>query len=377
MLSSTLENLVCPKLKRNIRCGGSLRIAFSNRQGNLIQGDVIQGQIQCLSCQSEFPVLAGVAILVDDVREYLLTHIKGISQLVSDSEIPVEFREEYLEVKEELMEALRLEHVDDDLEAARIVSLYFMNHYLSAKDPLQWWKAASGHFSPLIDELVMKYWDQGPFAQIEKWLGQVDQKTPAKIVELGCGVGGLFQKIRKQGSYLGVDSSFASIALARHLNLGAPYPEKIKVPEDLLWGPTSRVVDCAQFEPHSGQVDFIVGDAIAHPVKSGVWDYSIALNTIDMLDEPSQLPKVQHELLKTHGSAIQSCPYIWHEKVISKLRGRLPRGMSESSQVAEWLYEKAGFQIEQKLDHLPWLFFKHVRQLEIYSVHLFRATRLN
>jgi hypothetical protein len=41
----------------------------------------------------------------------------------------------------------------------------------------------------------------------------------------------------------------------------------------------------------------------------------------------------------------------------------------------EYLYEKSGLQIFKKLDHLPWLFLKHFRQIELYSVHLFAARK--
>jgi hypothetical protein len=41
----------------------------------------------------------------------------------------------------------------------------------------------------------------------------------------------------------------------------------------------------------------------------------------------------------------------------------------------EWLYRKSGFKIEDSEKHIPWLFFKHLRQIEIYSVHAFVAKK--
>ena len=117
----------------------------------------------------------------------------------------------------------------------------------------------------------------------------------------------------------------------------------------------------------------MVGELESAPVARGQWDLSIALNAIDMLEEPERLPELQRELLKKGGLAIQSCPYIWHEAVARKLRARLPGEIRDSAGAAEWLYARAGFKLEARQDHVPWLFFKHVRQLEIYSVHLFRA----
>ena len=95
-----------------------------------------------------------------------------------------------------------------------------------------------------------------------------------------------------------------------------------------------------------------------------------------MLEEPKLLPLHQKLSLKPGGIAIQSGPYIWHERIARKLRAALPKTITESGKAVEWLYEDAGFKILETKDHLPWLFFKHGRQLELYSVHLFKAEKL-
>jgi SAM-dependent methyltransferase len=322
--------------------------------------------------------LAGVAILVDNVRYYLLSHVKGIAQAVLDSEIPREYLADFLEAKAEIQS----EHIEEDLEAERVNSLYLMNHYLrvrnsdsSSQSP--WWKPVSSDGSPLIDSLVRNYWDQGPFAQIKSWVGELThQGTQQDVIELGCGVGGLALELKDSiRSYLGVDSSFASIALARHIALGVPYRGKIQIPGDLLQGPVSRKIDLPIARSYQGNIDFVVGDIESPPLQSEQWDLAIALNAIDMLDTPSQLPELKLKLLKKNGRAIQSCPYVWHETVARKLRGKLPREIQDSAQAVEYLYQQAGFKIERSMPHLPWLFFKHLRQIEIYSVHLFQAKK--
>jgi SAM-dependent methyltransferase len=192
------------------------------------------------------------------------------------------------------------------------------------------------------------------------------------VIELGCGVGGLARMLKPHvSSYLGVDSSFASVALGRHLALGAPHPRPIRIPGDLLAGAVSREVAIAPARGWDGSIDLVVADLEALPVGEGRFDIALALNTIDMLAEPEVLPRYQHALLAEDGVAIQSCPYIWHESVARALRERIPPAVSDSAGAVEWLYEQSGFEIGQSIPHLPWLFFKHLRQLEIYSVHLF------
>jgi len=75
------------------------------------------------------------------------------------------------------------------------------------------------------------------------------------------------------------------------------------------------------------------------------------------------------------GVAIQSCPYIWHRNVAERLRKSLPKKIRSSSAAVEHLYGKAGLELFRKIDHLPWLFLKHFRQIELYSVHLFAARK--
>lgn len=378
MLNTTIERLRCPKPKRkNQLCGGALDLQAVKKteKGSAKPGvfEIQSGSLRCKECKARFPILGGVALLVQEPGEYILAHVKGIAQVVPDQEIPEEFHDEYFEAKEQI----EIEHIEEDLEAQRVTALYLMNHYLRVENGGDWWKPRFSAPSPLIDQLVRDYWDRGPFAQIRAWMEKQGSARPHfDAIELGCGVGGLHAVLKSRvKSYLGVDSSFASIALARHLALGVEYPGKLSIPEDLLQGPVARPIDIQAAKTFDGHVDFVVGELQDPPLALGQWDLTIALNTIDMLEEPASLPKLQHGLLKDGGLAIQSCPYIWHEVVARKLRSRLPKAVRDSAAAVEWLYEQAQFKIEERADHLPWLFFKHVRQLEIYSVHAFVARK--
>lgn len=380
MLTSSVAHFRCPREKKKVRCHGALQVQASRtlqlKHLNNVS-EVQSGHLLCTKCKAQYPILGGVAIIVPHVRDYLLTHVKGIAQTVSDAEIPREFLHEYREAKSEIQS----EHIEEDLEAERVTALYVMNHYLRSTTPAshsegQWWKPQSDTGSPLVDSLIRQYWDHGPFAQIRTWV-QDESTRFKKTLELGCGVGGLYSVLKSQTeTYLGVDSSFGSIALARHLALGLPYSGSLKIPEDLLHGPVSRSLKLPPPPACHGQADFIVGDLDYLPIQEGIWDLSLSLNTIDMLENPSSLPQLQFDLLRPEGLAIQSCPYIWHPKIAHSLRKQLPPAARlSSSRAVEWLYERKGFQIQKSAHDIPWLFFKHVRQLEIYSVHAFVARK--
>jgi SAM-dependent methyltransferase len=357
-------------------CGGPLELHSTRETALPAQPavrEVRSGRLSCSSCQSGYWILGGVALLIEDPQAYLTQHVKGISRIVEDSEIPPEFLSDYLEAKSEIL----TEHIEEDLEAERVNALYFMNHYLRLDSGATWWKPQSASFDPLIDRLVREYWDQGPFAEIQKLMDSMPAQGAA--IELGCGVGGLARILRERASsYLGVDSSFASIALARHMNLGAAYPRELRIPGDLLDGPVSQSIDSqveSQVMSADGSIDFVVAELPHCPVAPEQWDLTVALNAIDMLDEPASLPRLQAHLLRSGGRAIQSCPYIWHEVVARALREELGARAKNSASAVAALYEDAGFTLETVRDHVPWLFFKHFRQLEIYSVHLFSAKK--
>lgn len=334
--------------------------------------DVIFGTIACQVCGATYPILAGVAVLVDDVEQYLLTHVKGIAALVPDKEIPAVYRSQYLEAKSQIETG----YIEEDLESARILALYYMNHYLSAKGAKKnpWWRPKKAPFSDEIDRLVNTYWDHGPFSQIAEWTKSLKQQ---RVIELGCGVGGIAQVLRKTAlSYIGVDSSFASMAFARHIYLNTPYALSIQIPQDLYLGAQTGKFILPGQPRKCKNVDFIVAELQNLPVAKGQFDLAIALNAIDMLEDPTQLPRLQNELLKENGLAIQSCPYIWQEFVAKGLREIMPKRIKSSSAAVEFLYAQTGFEVIKKIEHLPWLFLKHYRQIELYSVHLFAARKL-
>jgi SAM-dependent methyltransferase len=327
--------------------------------------------LACSGCSARFPILGGVALLVRDVEGYIGAHAKGIARAVDAKQVPKEYRAVFREALAELVD----EHIEEDLEAERVNALYLMNHYLRVGDPRngEWWKPRHGAASPLIDSLVREHWDQGPFARIAR---RYATRSAGDVVELGCGVGGLYRELRGRARfYLGVDSAFASIALARYLALGASGAGKLRVPEDLYPGPLAREIDLEVGHERDGRVDFVVGEIPDVPVADGVWDTTVALNTIDMLEDPAALPKRQAALLRPGGEAVQSCPYVWHEAVARRLRAQLGKSARDSASAVERLYERAGFAIQEREDHVPWLFFKHARQLEVYSVHLFFCRR--
>ena len=84
---------------------------------------------------------------------------------------------------------------------------------------------------------------------------------------------------------------------------------------------------------------------------------------------------VQARLLRSGGIAINSCPYVWSQQTLVRLRERLPQGITTSTEAVEYLYSRNDFTVRHVVKHVPWLFLKHARQLELYSAHIVVAER--
>ena len=160
MLQSTLTKIRCPQLKcaqkaSDFKLEVLKRIPLQTVNKEKVM-DIWSGHVECGHCQARYPILSGVLILVRFVGDFLCSHVKGISKLVDDAEIPSRYRAKYLEAKDEFLAAQDDQALEEDLESDRVTALYLMNHYLRAADSNGWFKCAGGG-SPLIESLITEH----------------------------------------------------------------------------------------------------------------------------------------------------------------------------------------------------------------------------
>lgn len=393
MRHTTLKRLRCPKLRpRACACPLTLKDA---KELSYAPNEIQSGTLYCPSCHSKYPILGGVAVVLDDVDAYVYAHAQGIARHLRSEEVPRYCRTAFVDGRRESDSASNGDQ--EHLEAERVISLYALNHYLSSNDlnllGSLWW-GAPGAIDPVIANLVRTHWDQGPHAIVRKWLEEGPRgQSQGAVLELGCSVGGMLQVLASSGpnlfsEYLGIDSSFASVVAGRAFCLGLspdgdPAQMELKYPQDLLNGPFSQKIRRPRQATSDSPADLIVGDALNLPLEPSSFNTVIALNLIDMLDEPERLPPIQAQMLMPRGRSIQGSPYIWSDQAAKRLRklnatqGKKPSGSVplDSASVVEAIYQLSGFKIVKTQKHIPWLFYKHSRQMEIYSVHLFEARK--
>lgn len=367
MNRSTLEILVCPKRK----CGGSLKNLGS---------DFESGELQCVRCRQQYPILLGIPILFEDPIQYLLEHAKGISRWVEPQQIPPRARKEFKRALAQQLADQRQEHIEEDLESERVTSLYWMNHYLRVN------QVKSLVDAPALKKWISEYWDFGPLDWTVNRLAKLPKLE--SVVELGCGLGGLFARLghnKNKLRYVGVDSSFASLAWAKHMHSEVSIDRKqFKVPRDLLLGPLTQNMSpdaslISKSQPQ--QADWIAASIETVPLRPGSFQAAVMLNAIDMLEAPQEVPESLGGLIEPKGWVVHGAPYVWHERIVKKIRkqkhylAEKKLTVSDSAELIESWFEQEGFRLLESEQHLPWLFLKHARQIEMYSTHLVMAQK--
>ena len=352
MFLRTLEYLACPS------CGKQNRETLAISIHQEIKGDIRWGAVHCTDCQIEFPIWDGVLIWVSDVESYISEHAHGIVSHVQPGKVSALYRDQISELAKETQATV---HIDESLESDRVTALYWLGHYVSARELIQ----SQPQLSPHIKKMITDYWDQGPMQRLRSILSK--KKIKGSLLELGCGSGGLVHTLGDQVSeYLGVDSSFQGIYRAREILVQKKnsYP----APGDLVHGALSAKPKAKLNPELPKSCDFIVMDLENDAFQKKDWDLVAAFNVIDMLKEPADLFRLQKKLLGNKGVAIQSSPYIWHPLTAKKLK---PKPGESSPERILRLATQEGFKktvIDER--DIPWVFFKNVNQIELYNVHL-------
>lgn len=354
MQYQALEYLRCPG------CGGTLQAAGFVQCFPGSEEDIQWGFLECRSGGERFPILGGVAVLVEDVPGYIRMHARGIRDVLDRDATPAELRSTLA-----FSDEASGEYLDWELESGEVNSLYLASHYLTGSQV-----ASLGVFHPAMESLIRSHWD-APLEHVEGALRRRTEVVGA-VLELGCSVGGALRRARRFTRFaVGIDHCFRSVFTARSLQSEPGAEALVEFRPDLL-APVKRIKLDIPLQA-GGSAEFVVGDILRPPVARKAWDAVLSLNIMDVLACPEKLPELQAELLNPGGTLIHTCPYQWPLQLLPHLRSKLPVGRFDSAEAVEELYRQNGFAVRESIRHVPWLFFEHERRLDVYSAHMMVA----
>ncbi len=292
----------------------------------LNSNDCKEGMLTCNDCNQKYPIIDGIAIIVNNFVEYC-------------SERMITFGKWLLEVESDKLKNF-LKDIVADIDKRNIKDNKYENdglYYQSYK-----WLHNENFESDKFLHLLR--WKIKPSDIYRKLAASVIYSPEGMGLDLGCALGlSTFEIAKKFAFVVGVDTSFSFIKEARK---------------------KSR-------DQGITNTEFIVSDILNLPFKNQKFDLIFGLNIIEFVPI-NRLLEVAHSLLKPHCTFIITSPYDYNRENVyeQKMDDILMRKT----------IEKSGFEIShrtQKESFIPWMLKINERTYLFYFLDLIEAKKIS
>ncbi len=331
----------------------------------------MEGVLQCTNpnCQSEFPIIDGVPIILPRLRAY-----------VADNIFHIYARNDLTSITDSILgDCCSQGSVLDSMR--QHLSCYVWGHYadLDPEEPPD----------ALPKGSVVRILEQGLELESASNANHTGMTGPS--LDIGCGPGRTTIALAEQSDQLalGIDLNFSMLRLASNLlrHGQVSYPRRR----------VGLVYDRRAFEVHFANlegVDFWACDALALPFSDGLFGRATGMNVLDSVASPHSLLTSIARVLTPNGSAILACPYDWTATVTpveSWIGGHSQRGHHSGECVpllrqlmtkldgnvldGDEVAREPFLQLISELDQLPWTVRMHDRSSMLYRVHLVHARK--
>ncbi|CAN5471866.1 hypothetical protein BH18THE1_BH18THE1_10490 [soil metagenome] len=284
-----------------------------------VKDECIEGFLSCKVCNSKYPIIQGVPILLENFHEYarqrIITYGKWIINSKS-SKLKSFLRSEGAKIS-------RPTYNDRYEEKSILYKSYLSTHQGYASD----------------DRLLSLLKNQIKPDHIYKMLSNKNLNLNGIGLDIGCSFGlSTFELSKKLTYVFGVDLSFSFILEARKI----------------MHNKTSR------------NVEFIVADAVNLPFESKFFQSIIALNVVDRIDLYKLISSV-NRCIKKNGKLILIDPYHFVKNN--------DNDKFDSIQIRK-IVEKFGYKINNKEYYIPWIVKMNERSYLFYFVDFIIADRI-
>jgi SAM-dependent methyltransferase/uncharacterized protein YbaR (Trm112 family) len=282
--------------------------------------ECVEGFLSCDVCNSQYPIIQGVPIILQDFQEYTRQRIMTYGKWLLNSKSS--------KLKKFLRSVgmnIQFPTSNDSYEENNILyKSYMYNHH-------------HYHFNNRLTSLFKKKIEPD---YIYKMLGQKRLNLKGIGLDIGCSFGSSTFELAKRLPFVyGVDLSFSFIREARKIML----------------------------DSMTKNVEFIVSDAINLPFESKFFQSVIALNLVDRVN-PHKLMASINSCIKDNGKLIFIDPYHFLNDNSTD--------QYDSIQIRK-IIEKLGYTIRSNESYIPWILKMNERSYLFYFVDLVVANRIN
>lgn len=367
MRRTSLNDLVCPA---NVSgsdapslCQSALSLEEDAATGVSVTraendpGEVLEAIVRCQSCQETYPIIAGVLILVPDIKTYLAHSYSDI--LAAAAPCISAHMLSYLA-------GLGLDLQDVGFQGSIWHNAMGMDLYLSAHyDNLREF-VPSGH--PL-ESVINSYAAHDFYARV---VGMIEPalQPDARVLDIGCNVGGMAHRMSPHCGYIyAIDYGFRVALTARRVLLQQPsaLTDYRLVHDGLRTSKRPLPV-----EKHDS-VEVLVASGLAAPFREASFDLVHCANVADVVPDPRVLITEAARLLSPQGSLFTADPYYWgiDRTPIEKWLGQ---GVREPAQALRAELE-AEWEITSSQDQALWILRVYDRYFTMWIVDCLLAQK--
>jgi 2-polyprenyl-3-methyl-5-hydroxy-6-metoxy-1,4-benzoquinol methylase/uncharacterized protein YbaR (Trm112 family) len=313
MKNSVAGELICI---RN-GCGSNIEIECIRNSHD----DCIEGFLHCKDCRALYPILDGVAIIVDDFASYASERPKILGKWLVESKSTA--MKEFLKENASCIKATTENKYE---EGGAWFLPYLAMHSARSKVDKHFAKMTKQDFRSFyrnVTELVAHRFTEGGLC-----------------LEVGCAVGTITNELAQKTDFVfGVDQSFSFIKEARK---------------------RSRV----------SNAEFLVANSLRLPFARSKFNLIVSLNMIDLVD-PDKLIANINSLVAINGSVLLTDPYDFRDD-----RGN-PRALYDGKSLRK-LLRNTGFSVDTSTSHesfIPWILRINNRAYLVYFTDLIIAKK--
>jgi 2-polyprenyl-3-methyl-5-hydroxy-6-metoxy-1,4-benzoquinol methylase/uncharacterized protein YbaR (Trm112 family) len=289
--------------------------------------ECVEGFLQCSHCETIYPIIEGVAIIVKNFSRYIQTRTSSYGKWL-------------MKARTDKMKGF-LRGASKNLDLSQLGKDRYEEEGVWYT-PYRWTHYDHESQDRLLNSLK---WRLKPNELYNRVVHGLSPKMDGTALDMGCSLGySTLTLSRKYAFTIGIDLSFSFIREARR----------------------------RMFEYGKGNVEFCVADSLLTPFSSGKFDAVIVFNMINLIDATKLLHSI-HSLLKPMGNIVIADPFDFNHEPKPKI--------SFDSQSFRELLKSSRFEVDYETDtkesYIPWILKVSERTYLFYFVDYIKARKIS
>lgn len=306
------------------------------------EDDLIYGIVECGECGREFPVLCGVAVLVEHVDSYVRNQFDVI---LSECGGRVPVPEHLLHYMREKGWDLAVRNNRDYYDGLRKLGTYINAQYDIVKP-----EVLDNSFARYLAEEYSDFY-MVVLELLRKGI-RAERLPVARCLEVGSYVGGVTGRLSKIArKAVGVDLSFSGVLTAREIQLCIPKAKRdYRLVRSGVQTTSRRVKTTCD-----GDCEYVVASGEGLPFARDWFDLVVCLNVLELVREPRQLVKKLARSVKEGGYLLLTSPYFWEDEDCRFEEWIGGREGEDSGQELRKLLGEEGVDVVEEAIRVPWI----------------------